>query len=65
MAPEILRGEQPTDVSDFYSIGVLMYFMLTGNPLELGKNALVSIKERDISEGTMKQLIPHVSEDCL
>lgn len=35
MAPELLRGELPPPASDLYSLGSLMYFLLTGcYPLE-------------------------------
>lgn len=35
MAPEILRGDAPTPASDLYSLGALLYFLLTGSyPVE-------------------------------
>jgi eukaryotic-like serine/threonine-protein kinase len=30
MAPELLEGEAPTAASDIYSVGVLLYFLVTG-----------------------------------
>jgi serine/threonine protein kinase len=32
MSPETLRGEQPTVASDLYSLGIVFYEMLRGNP---------------------------------
>ncbi|HSR70414.1 MAG TPA: protein kinase [Acidobacteriota bacterium] len=29
MAPEVLRGEEPTPLSDIYSIGVLLYYLMS------------------------------------
>ena len=51
LAPEIIRGEKPTWLSDFYSVGVLIYESLFGktpfddeNPMDLAKSHL----EKDI-----------------
>lgn len=41
MAPEVGSGEPPTPASDTYSLGCILYHMLTGAPLFSGDNAIV------------------------
>ena len=36
LAPELIRGDKPTAVSDLYSLGIVLFEMLTGSPPFLG-----------------------------
>ncbi|HSR49925.1 MAG TPA: protein kinase [Acidobacteriota bacterium] len=63
MAPEVLRGEQPTPQSDIYSIGVLLFFLLSdsfpvrGSDLrEIRRGHREGVRQR-ISE--MRPQLPH------
>jgi serine/threonine-protein kinase len=40
MSPEQSRGEPATPKSDVFSLGVMLYEMLTGQPAFTGKNVL-------------------------
>ena len=42
IAPEIIRGEPPSPLSDLYSLGLVLYEMVTGRPAYSGKD-LISI----------------------
>lgn len=52
MAPEILAGSQPDQLSDFWSFGVLLVLALTGSlPFKNGKDR--DLLAKDISEGNV------------
>jgi len=38
MPPEIFKGEQPTPESDVYSMGAVLYWMVTGSPVFRGSS---------------------------
>ena len=46
MAPEQVRGEPATTLSDIYSLGVVMFFMVTGKLPFHGKNARATALKR-------------------
>jgi calcium/calmodulin-dependent protein kinase I len=50
MAPEVLRGEKATEMSDWWSFGVLVYLALTGSVPFKGN------VEKDLEEITKKVL---------
>ncbi len=58
-APEILQGEEPDSKSDLYSLGVLMYAMLTGGP------PFVAGDVAQLKELVCNQLPPKVSATVL
>ena len=43
VAPEQLRGELPTPVSDLYSFGAVMFEVLTGKPLFTGRTGIEAL----------------------
>lgn len=48
MAPELLEGAAPTATSDIYSVGVLLYFLVTGSyPAGVGSYREVLARHRD------------------
>jgi len=60
MAPEQARGETPTPASDIYSLGVVMYFMLTGR-IPYRASSVEQVM-REISAGNkidIKEVSPH------
>ncbi len=40
MAPEVIRGQEPSRASDLYSLGCLLYELLSGRPPYTGSNAI-------------------------
>lgn len=61
-APEQARGEKPTAASDVYSIGIVMFEMLTGRVPYLGNNqqelALAHIRERIPLANEVNPVVP-------
>jgi len=49
MAPEVIRGKEATSVSDLYSVGVVLFEMLTGGLPHRGTSAL-EIASRQLAE---------------
>jgi serine/threonine protein kinase len=48
MAPELIRGDQPSHASDLYAVGVLLYEMLVGvTPFTAASSAQVFMRLRD------------------
>lgn len=61
MAPEQAQGRRATKHSDIYSLGAVMYVMLTGRPPFTGKTALDIIQKHRFSQfDSAKRLNPEV-----
>jgi hypothetical protein len=46
MAPEVARGEEPTERSDLYAAGVLLYFLIEGRPPFRASQPLAGLKKQ-------------------
>jgi serine/threonine-protein kinase len=55
-APEQAKGEKPTPASDVYSIGIVMFEMLTGRLPYVGTN------QQELALAHIREAIPHVTE---
>ena len=55
-APEQARGDKPTPASDVYSIGIVMFELLTGQLPYTGSN------QQELAMAHIRNEIPHVSE---
>ena len=61
MSPEQAQGRRATKQSDIYSLGAVMYVMLTGRPPFTGKTALDIIQKHRYSQfDSVKRLVPEV-----
>ena len=56
IAPELIEQKPPTKKSDIYSLGILMYEMLTGNVPFSGKTAYDTVRKHQTSQ------VPHVNK---
>ncbi|MFM9971194.1 MAG: serine/threonine-protein kinase [Burkholderiales bacterium] len=56
-APEVIRGEPASRLSDIYSLGIMFYEMLTGNKPFLANNI------RDLAQKHLHAPIPRLSAD--
>jgi len=68
MSPELLNRESYSSKSDLWSVGVILYELITGNPPFLAKNIQtlvqkVNTEQIDISK--IYQTYTHISHDCL
>ena len=68
MSPELLNRESYSSKSDLWSVGVILYELITGNPPFLAKNIQtlvqkVNTEHIDISK--IYQTYTHISHDCL
>jgi serine/threonine-protein kinase len=62
MAPELLRGENPTIHSDIYSLGVLLFYLVTGKYPVRGQSLRELCLAHDRRESTdVRRLRPDVS----
>jgi len=63
MAPEIWRGEQASVESDIYAVGVLLYFLVTGeHPLKLGGLTAKAAAEAFAKRRPLMDLRPDLPE---
>ena len=61
MAPEVVLGENPTKLIDYFSLGIIGYELMKGNGPFIGKNQTeirqktvfkqISIKKNEIPDG--------------
>lgn len=64
MAPEVIDGEQPSYASDIYSIGVLLFQLLTGKTPYDGETAeLIAEKHRNEEALLLRAYRPSLSRD--
>lgn len=62
ISPEQVKGQRGDQRSDIYSLGAMLYEMLTGQPPFTGANALVVLNERVLSDPKpARELNPDVS----
>jgi serine/threonine-protein kinase len=62
ISPEQVKGQRGDQRSDIYSLGAMLYEMLTGQPPFTGANALVVLNERVLSDAKpVRELNPEVS----
>ncbi|MGQ9525035.1 MAG: PASTA domain-containing protein [Armatimonadota bacterium] len=65
-APEMLQGQPPTPASDIYSLGVILYEMLTGSvPLDGETSVAVALRrsaEEPVPPGRVRRGIPKAIE---
>src|SRR5579883_20818 len=61
LSPEQARGETLTASSDLYSLGVVMFEMLTGRPPFVGPTAVsIAMQHASANPPTLRQFNPHI-----
>jgi serine/threonine protein kinase len=63
MAPEQIGGHAPTEASDWYSVGVMLYQVLTGNLPFPGNNLSSVINKMRMDPPAPAALLPETPED--
>ena len=64
IAPEQARGEAPDARSDIYSLGIVMYEMLTGRLPYVGKSDVeVAVKHMNTDPVTPRDIVPSIPEE--
>lgn len=64
IAPEQARGEAPDARSDIYSLGIVMYEMLTGKLPYVGNSDVeVAVKHMNTDPVTPRDIVPSISEE--
>ena len=62
MAPELIRGEEADGRADLYSLGILMYEMLSGEPPYDGDNPMnILFRHLDGGATPLSRLVPDVA----
>jgi serine/threonine protein kinase len=69
MAPEIIFEHSYGYTADFYSIGVLLLLMVTGDMLSTGKNIreakkAVTLRRETITTKKFAKRYPYITEEC-
>lgn len=68
MSPELLNRESYSSKSDLWSVGVILYELITGNPPFLAKNIqtlVQKVNNEPIDISKLYQTYTHISHDCL
>ena len=63
MAPEQIGGQAPTEASDWYSVGVMLYQVLTGQVPFPGNNLSSVINKMRVDPPSPSTLLPETPED--
>lgn len=64
IAPEQARGEAPDARSDIYSLGIVMYEMLTGKLPYVGNSDVeVAVKHMNTDPVTLRDIVPSIPEE--
>jgi serine/threonine-protein kinase ULK/ATG1 len=67
MSPELLNRESYSSKSDLWSVGVILYELITGNPPFLAKNIqtlVQKVNNEQIDISKLYQTYSHISHDC-
>jgi serine/threonine protein kinase len=59
MAPEQIRGSEPLPTADIYALGVIFYFMLTGEPPHKSANP---VSVNDVLAFQLKGIMPKMRD---
>ena len=69
MAPEVIFGQMYSASADYYSLGVLLLLMTTGDMLSIGKTLneakqCISIRKDNINTERFTKRYPSLSQEC-
>jgi serine/threonine protein kinase len=68
MSPELLNRESYSSKSDLWSVGIILYELITGTPPYLAKNLQSLVKKintEHININILYENYKHISNDCL
>lgn len=63
MAPEMILGDEATEASDIFLVGMLLFFAMTGSHPFAGDEAGISQRIRHASTPSLRQRVPTVPRD--